>query len=131
MKENVSVFWFRCDLRLHDNAGLYMALENIAPVLPVFIFDTEILDKLPRNDVRVSFIHQSLQSMRKKLQQEAGSSIAIYHGKPLKIFKKITENYYSGVSANLLAAGLSPVAFPVPAAAGTGKSSNKGSIPNL
>ncbi|MEM9687478.1 MAG: deoxyribodipyrimidine photo-lyase, partial [Bacteroidota bacterium] len=93
MKETVSIFWFRRDLRLHDNAGLYVALKNIAPVLPIFIFDTELLDKLPKNDARVTFIYQSLQKLRKKLQSEANSSIAVYHGKPIEIIKKLLENY--------------------------------------
>ena len=46
MKERVSIFWFRRDLRLEDNAGLYHALAGKSPVLPVFIFDKSILDKL-------------------------------------------------------------------------------------
>jgi len=44
MKPMVNIFWFRRDLRLSDNAGLYHALKDGNPVLPVFIFDTSILD---------------------------------------------------------------------------------------
>jgi len=58
MKNNI--FWFRRDLRLHDNAGLYHALKSDNPVVPVFIFDTNILDKLPTKDARVEFIHNTL-----------------------------------------------------------------------
>jgi deoxyribodipyrimidine photo-lyase len=58
MKQKIAVFWFRRDLRLTDNAGLFHALKSDLPVLPVFIFDTEILEKLnSKNDARVTFIH--------------------------------------------------------------------------
>ena len=44
--EKVKLFWFRRDLRLDDNAGLYHALKRGLPVLPIFIFDKNILEKL-------------------------------------------------------------------------------------
>jgi deoxyribodipyrimidine photo-lyase len=57
MQQKVSVFWFRRDLRLNDNAGLYHALKGKYPVLPLFIFDPDILDKLEdQDDARVTFI---------------------------------------------------------------------------
>ncbi|HZW63386.1 MAG TPA: deoxyribodipyrimidine photo-lyase [Flavobacteriaceae bacterium] len=93
MTKNINIFWFRRDLRLNDNTGLYHALQNDIPVLLVFIFDTEIINTLPKNDARVSFIFHSLQEMKKTLQHNFGSSIAIYKGKPLEVFKKITEEY--------------------------------------
>ncbi|NNK39603.1 MAG: deoxyribodipyrimidine photo-lyase [Winogradskyella sp.] len=89
----VNIFWFRRDLRLDDNVGFYEALSGEYPVLPVFIFDTEILDKLPKDDARVSFIHDTLQTMRQTLQDDHGSSIAIYHGKPETIFKTLIEEH--------------------------------------
>ena len=60
MKKTVNIFWFRRDLRLDDNVGLYEALKDKYQVLPIFIFDSEILDKLPKDDARVTFIHDSL-----------------------------------------------------------------------
>ena len=61
----VSIFWFRRDLRLDDNAGLYHALKGSNPVLPVFIFDRHILDDLTdKKDARVAFIHQTLTALR-------------------------------------------------------------------
>jgi len=93
MKKEVVVFWFRRDLRLEDNAGFYAALNSNKPVLPIFIFDSEILEKLPESDARVSFIYDSVQKMRKQLVVDFQSSIAIYQGKPLEIFKKITVDY--------------------------------------
>jgi len=92
MSKKVSVFWFRRDLRLDDNVGFYNALSGNHPVLPIFIFDSEILDKLPKDDARVSFIHQTLQKMRERLL-ENGSSLALYFGKPLEVFKDISEAY--------------------------------------
>ena len=66
--KNTVLFWFRRDLRLQDNAGLYHALKESEEVLPLFIFDSEILDKLEdKADLRVPFIHQSLMLMQKQL----------------------------------------------------------------
>lgn len=91
--KKVNVFWFRRDLRLDDNVGFYKALKGKYPVLPIFIFDTEILDQLPKDDARVTFIFDNLQTMRKKLQDNYGSSIAFYHGKPQQVFKQIIQNF--------------------------------------
>ena len=60
-QQSITLFWFRRDLRLHDNAALYYALRENKNVLPVFIFDKNILNKLEnKNDRRVDFIHQAL-----------------------------------------------------------------------
>ncbi|APY09435.1 deoxyribodipyrimidine photolyase [Winogradskyella sp. J14-2] len=93
MSKTVNIFWFRRDLRLDDNVGFYEALKGEYPVLPLFIFDSEILDKLPKDDARVTFIHETLQDMRTTLQNDHNSSIAIYHGKPLDIYKQLTEEF--------------------------------------
>lgn len=93
MKQSLNIFWFRRDLRLDDNVGFYEALKSELPVLPIFIFDTEILDNLPEDDARVTFIFETLQKMRHTLQEEHESSIAIYHGIPLKIFEKLVKEY--------------------------------------
>lgn len=93
MGKEVSIFWFRRDLRLDDNAGLKAALQGDFPVLPIFIFDPEILDSLPKDDARVSFIFEKLQSMRNTLQEEHGSSVAMYHGTPEKIFKQLLKEH--------------------------------------
>ncbi len=92
MKEKVNIFWFRRDLRLDDNVGFYNALRGKFPVLPLFIFDSEILGELPKDDARVSFIFETLQNMRSKLQDNA-SSIALYHGKPTEVFNKIISEF--------------------------------------
>ncbi|MEH1009184.1 deoxyribodipyrimidine photo-lyase [Winogradskyella sp. ECml5-4] len=93
MSKKTNIFWFRRDLRLDDNLGFYEALRGEHQVLPIFIFDTEILNKLAKNDARVAFIHQTLQSMRQILQDEHDSSIAIFKGKPETIFKQLIKDY--------------------------------------
>ena len=93
MKQPINIFWFRRDLRLDDNIGLYEALQSEHPVLPVFIFDSEILDKLPKNDARVSFIHKTLQNIRQELLDNHGSSVAMFHGKPKDIYKQLIEDF--------------------------------------
>lgn len=85
-----TLFWFRRDLRLADNAGLYHALRESKNVLPIFIFDTKILNELDdKADKRVEFIHQALYTLKEQLE-EIGSSLLVLHGNPVELFKKIT-----------------------------------------
>jgi deoxyribodipyrimidine photo-lyase len=93
MKATVNIFWFRRDLRLDDNVGFYNALKSENPVLPIFIFDEDILNKLPMNDARLSFIYETLQKMRLTLEEAHESSIAMFHGKPVTIFQQLIEKY--------------------------------------
>ncbi|MEX0288968.1 MAG: deoxyribodipyrimidine photo-lyase [Flavobacteriaceae bacterium] len=93
MSELLTVFWFRRDLRLDDNHGFHQALQSGNQVLPIFIFDPEILEQLPKDDARVSFIHESLQKMRTTLQKEHQSSLGIYHDPPLEVFKDLLRTY--------------------------------------
>lgn len=91
--KEVSVFWFRRDLRLHDNHGLYQALKSSQEVLPVFIFDKNILSQLSdKKDRRVQFIHQCLDSINAELQKE-GSSLLVLHEEPVNAFTTICEAY--------------------------------------
>ncbi|WP_420593188.1 cryptochrome/photolyase family protein [Robiginitalea biformata] len=96
MGKSVNIFWFRRDLRLEDNRGLCEALGAGRPVLPIFIFDSEILDGLPADDPRVTFLHDRLQELRSRMQESQGSSLAIYHGKPLEIFKELASDWDVG-----------------------------------
>lgn len=94
MKKNkVSIFWFRRDLRLDDNLGFLQALKGEYPVLPIFIFDKDILSELPNDDARVSYIFEQLQIMRKELQENYESSIGMFYDKPINIFEKLLEDY--------------------------------------
>ncbi|MBA3663958.1 MAG: deoxyribodipyrimidine photo-lyase [Bacteroidetes bacterium] len=93
MKDEITIFWFRRDLRLADNAALYHALKNHQNVLPVFIFDTEILSQLEdKFDRRVDFIHQALEQIKSRLKK-LGSDLLIIHSNPKDAFKSITKNY--------------------------------------
>ena len=92
-KTLLSVFWFRRDLRLDDNAGLYHALRSGRQVLPVFIYDTDILDKLDdRTDKRVAFIHQSIAALAKELEG-LGSSLFTGIGQPEEVFREILQKF--------------------------------------
>ncbi|MCZ2483932.1 cryptochrome/photolyase family protein [Aquirufa antheringensis] len=84
--KKVSIFWFRRDLRIEDNHGLFQALSASEPVLPLFIFDTNILDRLPsKKDGRVEFIHQAITL----LNEAIGGHLCVKHGNPLAIFKDL------------------------------------------
>ncbi|MFM7682152.1 MAG: deoxyribodipyrimidine photo-lyase, partial [Bacteroidota bacterium] len=87
---NKSIFWHRRDLRIHDNAGLHKALKSSSTVQPIFIFDRNILDLLPRNDQRVLFIYQYVQKL-KEAYQKLGSDLWVFYGNPLEILPKLTE----------------------------------------
>ena len=79
-------FWLRRDLRLEDNAALYHALKENDDVQCVFIFDKNILSKLPsQEDARVEFIHQTIQSLKQKLV-DIGSDLWVYYGDPQSIW---------------------------------------------
>ena len=93
MTDQIAIFWFRRDLRLDDNHGFYEALKGNIPVLPIFIFDTDILENLPKDDARVTFIYDTLQSMREMLQKKHDSSLAIFHGKPEDVIKDLIKTY--------------------------------------
>jgi deoxyribodipyrimidine photo-lyase len=89
----VTIFWFRRDLRLHDNAGLYHALKSGNPVLCLFIFDREILDKIEdRDDARVTFIYQTIQTLALQLQDKE-SSLLIKYANPNNAWDEILQEY--------------------------------------
>jgi deoxyribodipyrimidine photo-lyase len=93
MQDAVNIFWFRRDLRLQDNAGLYHALKSENPVVPVFIFDKNILDGLEdKNDRRVEFIHAALEEMQEQLMK-LGSSLEVYYGFPGEVYKQLLSKY--------------------------------------
>ncbi len=99
--EQINIFWFRRDLRLHDNAGLYHSLKSGLLVLPIFIFDTNILGKLEeRKDKRVEFIRDVLVDMQAQLK-EIKSDLRVFYNTPLKAFEDILNTYeVSAVFAN-------------------------------
>ena len=85
-----ALFWHRRDLRIDDNKGLFEALKQNEIVHPIFIFDKSILDKLPKNDQRILFIYQEIESL-KKSYQNLGSDLWVYYGEPSEIIPKIAQ----------------------------------------
>ncbi len=88
----ICVFWFRRDLRLHDNKGLYEALSSGLPVLPLFIFDSQILNELNKEDKRVSFIYDSLVDIHNKLKVRK-SGLCIENGLVEEVWKKVLNQF--------------------------------------
>ena len=89
----INVFWFRRDLRIDDNSALFLALNGSLPVLPVFIFDSDILDNLNnKKDQRVNFIYQNVVNISTYLKG-IGSGLLVLAGKPEDIWRKLTSSY--------------------------------------
>lgn len=96
MKPLVNLMWFRRDLRLTDNAALCQALQNDRPVIPVFIFDRNILDKLEdKTDKRVCFIHTAILDIQAELKS-VGSTLEVYYDFPEKVFNNLIDQYDIG-----------------------------------
>ena len=89
----VNVFWFRRDLRLDDNNGLSQATKSKYPVLPIFIFDTDITNSLPVNDKRVNFIYDQLQKINNQLNSKFNSSLQVFKDKPIEVFKRLNSEF--------------------------------------
>ena len=85
----MTIFWFRRDLRLLDNTGLNLALSESKDVQPIFIFDDDIIDELSKDDPRLNFIYQELLKINKELLSY-NSSLKVYHGNPLEVFKELS-----------------------------------------
>ena len=93
MMNEVSIFWFRRDLRLDDNAGLWKALTNPYPVVPIFIFDVNILNQLDdKKDSRVSFLHQRVLKLNEQLKPY-NTGLKVFYGNPLDVFSELINDY--------------------------------------
>ena len=91
--KRVSLFWFRRDLRLHDNAGLYRALRSGNAVVPIFIFDNNILAELEnKKDKRVDFIHRSLTAIQQELEK-TGSTLHVLHSTSGECYQQLIKEY--------------------------------------
>lgn len=90
---SVNIVWFRRDLRLHDNAALYHALKSNNPVIPIFIFDKNILDDLEdKKDRRIEFIREALIEMQETLKKHK-SSLEVYYDTPVNVYKQLVKKY--------------------------------------
>lgn len=93
MKEKIAIFWHRRDLRIDDNAGLFHALKSGFKVLPLFIFDEEILSQLEdRKDARVNFIHQEIEALKAEYEKNK-SSLLVKCGKPFEVWKNLINEF--------------------------------------
>lgn len=91
----INIFWFRRDLRLADNKGLFEALKSANPVIPLFIFDTDILSGLEADDPRINFIHEQLAEINQQLKAR-GTSLLVRHGKPEEVWESIAGEFKIG-----------------------------------
>lgn len=87
------ILWFRRDLRISDNAILCNAKEK---VLPIFIFDKNILQSLPKDDIRVSFIYKSVLKLKEELKS-IGLDLAIFYDEPINVFKNLKQKGFDEV----------------------------------
>jgi len=85
-------FWFRRDLRIEDNCALYHAINSGVEIIPVFIFDSNIIDELPKNDARITFIYQQLTKLN-TIFQDMGGGMNIYIGDPIRIWSNLIDKY--------------------------------------
>lgn len=96
----MTIFWFRRDLRLNDNTALFHALNENDTVLPIFIFDTTILNQLEKDDARITFIFNQLKNIQNQLNT-IDKSLAVFYGNPVDVFKiLLSENTITSVYAN-------------------------------
>jgi len=92
LKKSISIFWFRRDLRIDDNRGLYNALKENKCVLPIFIYDKKILDKLKKNDHRIEYINYSISKINDLLSKK-NKSISCFYGNPKEVFLRIINQF--------------------------------------
>lgn len=90
--ENLTLFWHRRDLRISDNAGLFKALKHGEKVQPIFIFDTQILDQLPKNDQRILFIHRAIEDLNASYKK-LGATLWVFHGNPTELIPELVKKY--------------------------------------
>lgn len=89
-----SIFWFRQDLRVQDNTGLFEAVHNSQEVLPLFILDTNIINGFGwLSDQKFAFIREALQEVSKQLREIWGQKVIVFHGKPEEILPKLVKKY--------------------------------------
>lgn len=91
--EKIAIFWHRRDLRIDDNTGLFHALNSGYKVLPIFIFDQNILNHLTdKTDARVTFLHQEIEAIKQQLL-EYGSDFEVFYGQPQEVFESLITKY--------------------------------------
>lgn len=91
--EKVNIFWFRRDFRIDDNHGLFQALNSGLPVVPLFIFDPEVLRHFPNPaDARLTFIHRCLTDLDKEFRK-FNSALQVYFSSPEVVFGRLAAKH--------------------------------------
>jgi deoxyribodipyrimidine photo-lyase len=90
--EQLAFFWHRRDLRISDNAGLFKALKHGGKVQPIFIFDTRILNQLPKNDQRVLFIYRTIKELSTSYKK-LGVNLWVFHGDPIRLIPDLVKEH--------------------------------------
>lgn len=91
--QEINIIWFRRDLRLYDNHALSQIIkERGKNIFPLFIFDDKILDSLPADDHRVSFLYDQLEQLNSQLNQ-VNASIHVFRGTPSKVINNLSTQY--------------------------------------
>lgn len=94
VSKSISLFWFRRDLRLNDNAGLFHALKEKKNVLPIFIFDKNILAHFKNpSDARVEFIHSQIINLKTELKAKYNSDLAVFYSNPFDVYTELVKNF--------------------------------------
>ena len=88
----MNIFWFRRDLRLEDNVALFKATQEKTPVIPFFIFDIDIIESLPKDDARITFIYNALKDIDSELKK-LDSSLLVRIGKPIEVWKTLISEF--------------------------------------
>ncbi|OGX85689.1 cryptochrome/photolyase family protein [Hymenobacter coccineus] len=89
----ICLFWHRRDLRIHDNVGLAGALASGLPVVPLFIYDRDILDHLPaKDDARLTFIFDHVEGLTAETEKAGGTFLARY-GQPLAVLEQLVKDF--------------------------------------
>jgi len=94
---NRILYWFRNDLRLHDNKGFLKATQKADEVIPVFVFDPRVFEKTPLGfrkigAYRTRFIQESVAALQ-ALLREKGGDLLVRIGEPERILAEIAEKY--------------------------------------
>ena len=90
--EKFTIFWFRRDLRINDNKGFFEALNGKNKVIPIFIYDSKIIDKLHKDDHRLTFIQNALGGINNAMKRNR-CTLGIYRGSPEAVFEKIIREF--------------------------------------
>ncbi len=91
--EEIAVFWFRRDLRIDDNLGLYQALKSGFKVLPVYIFDPEIWSRYTDVDNRqLHFIRNAVYQLKQELI-DLNSDLLVFEDLPPVVFQNLINEY--------------------------------------